>query len=54
MGRLISLVIVVIDVLVIIDILKSNKDSEKKILWMITVIFLPIIGPALYYFIGRN
>jgi len=54
MYRLISLIVLVIDVLVIIDILKSNKDTEKKILWMIAVIFLPIIGPALYYFIGRK
>ena len=54
MGRLIYLIVLVIDVLVIIDILKSNKDTEKKVLWMIAVIFLPILGPALYYFIGRK
>ena len=49
MGRLISLI-----VLVILDILKSNKDTEKKVLWIIAVVFLPILGPALYYFIGRK
>lgn len=54
MGRLISLIILVIDVVVILDILKSNKDTEKKVLWIIAVIFLPIVGPVLYYFIGRK
>ena len=54
MGRLISLAILVLDVIVILDILKSNKDMEKKILWIIAVIFLPLIGPVLYYLIGRK
>ncbi|MBL7857850.1 MAG: PLDc_N domain-containing protein [Cyclobacteriaceae bacterium] len=54
MGRIIYLLIVVIDILVIIDILKGNKDNEKKILWIIAVVFLPILGPIVYYFYGKN
>ena len=54
MGRLIYLAILVVDVIVILDILKSNKDNEKKILWIIAVIFLPLLGPILYYFIGKK
>lgn len=54
MGRLISFLILVIDVIVIIDIVKSNKDTEKKILWIIAVVFLPVLGPILYYFVGRK
>ena len=54
MTRLVGLLILVIDVLVIIDILKSNKDTEKKILWIIAVVFLPVLGPILYFFVGRR
>ena len=54
MERLIYLVIVVIDVLVIIDILKGKKDTEKKVLWIVAVVFLPVLGPLLYYFMGRK
>jgi phosphotransferase system glucose/maltose/N-acetylglucosamine-specific IIC component len=54
MTRLIGLLILIIDVIVVIDILKGNKDSEKKILWIIAVIFLPVVGPVLYYFIGKR
>ena len=54
MGRLIYLVIIVIDVLVVIDIIKSSKDFEKKLLWIVVVIFLPILGTILYYVIGRK
>jgi hypothetical protein len=54
MGRLIYLIVLIIDVVVVLDILKSNKDMEKKILWIIAVIFLPILGPVLYYVFGRK
>jgi hypothetical protein len=54
MARLIGLIILVIDIVVVIDILKSNKDMEKKLLWIIAVIFLPLLGPILYYFIGKK
>jgi hypothetical protein len=54
MGRLIYFLVLVIDILVIIDILRSRKDTERKILWIIAVVFLPILGPILYYVIGRR
>jgi hypothetical protein len=54
MGRLISLAVIVLDVIVILDILRSNKDMEKRVLWIIAVIFLPILGPILYLVIGRK
>jgi phosphotransferase system glucose/maltose/N-acetylglucosamine-specific IIC component len=54
MARLIGLFILIIDVIVVIDILKGNKDSEKKMLWIIAVVFLPVLGPVLYYFIGKK
>lgn len=54
MGRLLSFLILVIDIIVIIDIVRSNKDTEKKILWIIAVVFLPVLGPILYYFLGNR
>lgn len=54
MGRIISFIILVIDIVVIIDIIRSSKDTEKKILWIIAVVFLPVLGPILYYVIGKN
>jgi hypothetical protein len=54
MTRLIGLIILIIDVVVILDILKGNKDMEKKVLWIIAVLFLPLLGPLLYYFIGKK
>jgi hypothetical protein len=54
MRELISFIILVIDIVVIVDIVKSSKDTEKKILWIIAVVFLPVLGPILYYVLGKN
>ena len=54
MGRLIYVLVIVVDALVIIDILRSNKDMEKKVLWIIAVVFLPALGPILYFILGRR
>jgi hypothetical protein len=54
MSRLISLLVLVLDIVVILDILKSNKDTEKKVLWIIVVVFLPLLGPVIYYLVGKK
>lgn len=54
MSRLLPLIILVIDIIVIIDIVRSSKDTEKKILWIIAVVLLPVLGPLLYYLIGKK
>jgi hypothetical protein len=54
MTRIISLIILIIDIIVIVDILRSNKDTEKKILWIIAVVFLPVLGPILWYLTAKR
>jgi hypothetical protein len=54
MARLISFLILIIDIVVILDIIKSHKDTEKKILWIIAVVFLPVLGPILWYVLGKG
>ena len=54
MGKLFYLIVLVIDVIAIVDIVKSQKDLEKKVLWIIAVVFLPVLGPILYYLLGKK
>ena len=54
MGRLFFIAVIVIDVVVIMDLLRGNKDFEKKLLWILAVILLPILGPVLYYVVGKR
>lgn len=54
MVRLLGILVLILDVIVIYDIIKSNKDVEKKILWIIAILFLPLFGPLLYYVVGKG
>ncbi len=38
----------------LIDILKSSFEKNDKIIWILVVLFVPILGPILYIFIGRK
>lgn len=38
----------------LVDILKSEFVGLNKLIWLALVIFLPLIGVILYYFIGRE
>jgi hypothetical protein len=38
----------------LIDILKSEFTGSNKIVWLLMVVFVPLIGAILYYFIGRE
>jgi len=38
----------------LVDILRSEFSGLNKLIWLALVIFLPLIGVILYYFIGRE
>ncbi len=54
MLRIYAFLIIILDAAAIIDIVKGNKDPERKLLWILAVLFLPLLGPLLYFFIGKS
>ncbi len=39
----------------LVDILKSEfKDSSNKLIWILVTLFLPFLGPILYFLVGRK
>jgi len=48
------LVIVVLDIIGIIDCIKKPYETNKKILWILLIIFISPIGIILYYLLGRK
>jgi len=54
MQGMLGLVILVLDVVGIIDAVKSSMTTGKKALWIILILVIPILGLVLYYFIGRK
>lgn len=54
MGPILGLVVLVLDIIAIVDVLKSSMDEGKKALWVILILILPVIGMALYFLIGKK
>jgi hypothetical protein len=54
MGALLGLVILVLDIVAIVDAVKSSMVTGKKALWIVLVIVLPVIGMVLYFLIGKK
>ena len=54
MQGLIGLVILVLDIIAILDVLKTIKDTGKKVLWIVLILILPVIGLVLYYLVGKK
>jgi hypothetical protein len=54
MYPLFGLVVLVLDIIAIVDCLKSNADTVKKLLWILLILFLPLIGMLLYFLVGRG
>jgi phospholipase D-like protein len=40
------------DIWAIINILQSSASNEKKLLWVVVVVLLPLIGLILWFFLG--
>lgn len=43
------------DIWAILNIFQSSASNEKKLIWIIAVVLLPVLGLLLWYFLGpRN
>lgn len=51
---LIVLVFLSIQLIALVDILKSRFEQNDKLIWVLIVLILPLIGSILYFVIGRR
>ena len=51
---IVGILILVLDIYVIMQILSGGGDPGKKLLWIILVLLLPLLGPILWFALGRH
>jgi hypothetical protein len=51
MMTFLGVAILIFQIWALIDILKNEFTGYNKIIWLLAVIFLPLAGTILYYFI---
>ena len=54
MKGLLGLILLILDIVAIVDCVKSNKPGGQKALWIILILILPLIGLILYYVVGKK
>ncbi|SDH11667.1 Phospholipase_D-nuclease N-terminal [Pseudomonas benzenivorans] len=52
MNSLIGLVILALDIWAILNIVKSSTETGKKVLWVLLILFLPVIGLVIWALLG--
>ncbi|CAF2717943.1 unnamed protein product [Rotaria sp. Silwood2] len=52
-GGIIGLIVLILDIIAAIEILRSGKPMVEKLLWILFIVFCPIIGLIVYLLCGR-
>jgi succinate dehydrogenase/fumarate reductase cytochrome b subunit len=51
-GGILGVLVLIGDVWALINILQSSAANDKKLLWVVVVVLLPLLGLILWYFLG--
>ena len=53
-GGIVGLIILALDIWAIITIIQGGGPTDKKILWIVLILILPVIGLILWLLMGRK
>ncbi|KAK4158229.1 hypothetical protein C8A00DRAFT_39424 [Chaetomidium leptoderma] len=53
-GGLIGLVILILDIVVFVEVLKSSRSPVQKFIWCLVVFLFPVIGMIIYYLFSNR
>lgn len=49
-----STIIVILDIVALVEILGGDRPKGDKILWSLFIIFAPVVGCLVYFFLSRD
>ena len=53
-NGLLGLLVLAGDIWAILNIVQSATSNEKKLLWILVVLLLPLLGLVLWFFLGQR
>lgn len=54
MGRIGVILVFVLSVIAIIDVWQKEYNLEKRLLWTVVILLLPVVGSIAWYVISRR
>jgi hypothetical protein len=53
-AGVIGLIILILDIIAIVSVLGGAGTTMYKLVWILLILFLPLIGMILYFLLGRE
>ncbi len=47
-------IILILNIIALVEVFGSNRDTTSKVLWCLLIFFFPILGIIIYYLFGRE
>ncbi len=47
-------IILILDIIALVEVFGSDRDTTSKVLWCLLIFFFPILGIIIYYLFGRK
>lgn len=54
MKALLSIATLILWVVALMDVFKSSMEKNKKILWALVIIVIPIVGAIVYFVVAKK
>jgi len=51
---LLGVLIFVLDIIAIVSLLGGSSSIERKLIWVVVILLLPLLGMLLYFLLGRS
>ena len=49
-----GLIVLILDIIAIVRVVQSRNSSGYKLLWILLILFLPVLGMILYFVLGSK
>lgn len=54
MIRILYFLVLILDILAVVDVWQRETNLEKRLLWTVIIILLPVLGPLAWYLVSRK
>ena len=53
MECIIPAIFIIFDIIAIVDAMRSRLSFNKKVLWVVLILMVPVVGMVLYFLLGK-
>ena len=54
MNTILGFAVLILDIIAIVDCVKSAASTGTKLLWILLILILPVLGMILYFVLGKK